>query len=129
MVDTNRSLLKYIVFSIFTCGIYGLYFIYALARDLNAVCDGDGEETSGLVQFIFFSIITCGIYTFYWYYKVGNRIHANAPRFNRLVDENGTTVLLWMVIGQLLCGIATIYADYIIIKNMNTLTRAAVGQE
>lgn len=58
----DRSLVTYILLSLVTCGIYGYYFIYKLAEEVNIACEGDGEQTSGLVAFILLSFITCGIY-------------------------------------------------------------------
>jgi hypothetical protein len=83
-----------ILLSLITCGIYGYYFIYKLAEEVNIACEGDGEQTSGLVAFILLSFITCGIYAYYWYYKLGNRLAANAVRYNLNFQENGTTVLM-----------------------------------
>ena len=96
-ITTTRSLVTYILLSIVTCGIYGLYFTYALARDMNEMCEGDGENTPGLLPFILLSLVTCSIYQFYWYYKLGNRIQANCAKREINVTENGTTILLWML--------------------------------
>ena len=121
-IDTQRSLLKYVLLTIVTCGIYGLYFIYALARDVNIMCEEDGKDTPGLLKYFLLSIVTCGIYSFVWYYNLGNRLQANAnEQYELNVSENGTTVLLWMLIGSLVCGIATLVATNIIIKNTNAI--------
>ena len=93
----DRGLASYIILSIITCGIYGYYFIYKMAHDVNIACDGDGENTSGLVAFILLSMITCGIYAWYWYYKLGNRLANNAGRYGLGIQENGTTVLMWCI--------------------------------
>lgn len=53
----DRSLVTYILLSLVTCGIYGYYFIYKLAEEVNIACEGDGEQTSGLVAFILLSFI------------------------------------------------------------------------
>ena len=90
----DRSLIAYILLTFITCGIYGWYFIYALARDVNAVCAGDGKSTAGLIKLILLSMITCGFYGIYWYYSLGNRLAENAPRYGLNFQENGTTVLL-----------------------------------
>ncbi len=124
MIDTNRSLLKYIVFSILTCGIYSYWFIYKMAQDVNIICDGDGQKTGGLVKFILLSMVTCGIYAWFWYYKLGNRLAENAPKYNLCFSENGTTVIMWMIFGSLLCGIGAFVAMNILIKNTNALARA-----
>ena len=107
-----------------TCGIYGYYFIYKLAEEVNIACEGDGEQTSGLVAFILLSFITCGIYAYYWYYKLGNRLAANAVRYNLNFQENGTTVLMWCIFGAFLCGIGQFVAMHILIKNSNMICAA-----
>lgn len=123
-LKADRSLLAYILLTLITCGIYSWYFIYALARDVNVACAGDGKQTAGLVKFILLSLITCGIYSFIWYYGLGNRLAANAPRYGMNFQENGTTVLLWLFFGSLLCGIGPFIALHIIIKNANQLCGA-----
>lgn len=120
----DRGLFSYIVLSLITCGIYGYYFLYKMAHDVNVACDGDGEQTSGLVAFILLSMITCGIYAYIWYYKLGNRLASNAPRYGMSFQENGTTVLLWCLFGILLCGIGPFIAMNILIKNTNRICNA-----
>ena len=120
----DRGLASYIILSIITCGIYGYYFIYKMAHDVNIACDGDGENTSGLVAFILLSMITCGIYAWYWYYKLGNRLANNAGRYGLGIQENGTTVLMWCIFGTLICGIGPFIAMYILIKNSNMICNA-----
>ena len=121
---SDRSLIAYILLTFITCGIYGWYFIYALARDVNAVCAGDGKSTAGLIKLILLSMITCGFYGIYWYYSLGNRLAENAPRYGLNFQENGTTVLLWYLVGLLACGIGPFVAMHIIIKNANALCGA-----
>lgn len=123
-LPTDRSLLMYILLSIVTCGIYGWYFLYCMARDVNIACDGDGETTPGLAQLILFSLLTCGIYGYYWYYKLGNRLAANGPRYGLNIQENGSTVILWCLIGYVICGIGSYVAMHILIKNTNAICGA-----
>ena len=120
----DRGLISYILLNLITCGIYGYYFLYKMAHDVNIACEGDGQSTAGLVQFIVLSFITCGIYSWYWYYKLGNRLAANAPKYGMNFQENGTTVLLWLLFGLLLCGIGPFIAMYILIKNSNMICNA-----
>lgn len=130
MVDSNRSLVKYILLTLVTCGIYGLYFFYKLSKDVNVICAGDGKKTAGMLKLYLLSLITCGIYMYVWYYGLGNRLAENAPRYNLNFQENGTTVLLWVLFGSFLCGIGPFVAMHIIIKNTNALAsayNAAVG--
>lgn len=123
-IKTDRSIAAYILLSIVTCGIYGLWFFYRLAKDVNTMCTGDGESTPGLAAFILLSMLTCNFYAYYWYYKVGNRLAANAPRYGLSFQENGTSVLLWSLVGCITCGIGGLVAMYLIIKNTNALATA-----
>lgn len=123
-IQTNRSLISYILFSLITCGIYSYYFIYTIARDVNVMCREDGEKTGGLLAFILLNFVTCGFYGLYWEYKLGNRLAANAPRYGINFQENGTTVLLWYLVGLLLCGLGPWVAMHILIKNTNALAAA-----
>ena len=120
----DRGLVSYIILNIITCGIYGYYFLYKMAHDINIACEGDGENTSGLVAFIILSFVTCGIYAWFWYYKLGNRLAENAPRYGMNFQENGTTVLLWLIFGAFLCGIGPFIAMHILIKNSNRICNA-----
>lgn len=120
-LQTNRSLITYIILTIITCGIYGYWFVYKMAQDVNTACEGDGESTAGLAAFILLSIITCGIYAYVWYYKLGNRLAANGPRYGLTFQENGTTVIMWFIFGSLLCGIGALIAMNILIKNTNLI--------
>ena len=123
-LNDNRGLASYIILSIITCGIYSYYFIYKLAHDVNIACEGDGQETSGLVAFILLSIVTCGIYAWVWYYKLGNRLQLAGSRYQVTIQENGTTVLLWLIFGSFICGIGAFVAMYILIKNSNLICGA-----
>lgn len=123
-LDSNRSLLKYIFFNLFTCGIYSLIFIHDLARDVNVACEGDGKETAGLLKLIVFGFLTCGIYTWYWYYSLADRLQDNAPRYGMQFKEGGTAVLLWFIVGIVACGLGPFIAMNILITNANAICMA-----
>ncbi|SCW83840.1 zinc-ribbon domain-containing protein [Lachnospiraceae bacterium C10] len=121
---TDYSLLAYILLGMVTCGIYPLYVIHCIARDMNITGDGDGEHTNGLLMLILLSTITCGIYGWIYWYKFGNRQAHTAPRYGMTFQENGTTVLLWMVLGSMLFGVGPFIAMYILLRNTNALNAA-----
>ena len=120
----DRGLVSYIVLNIITCGIYGYYFVYKMAHDVNIACSGDDDSTAGLAAYILLSFITCGIYSLYWQYKIGNRLAANAQRYGITLQENGTTILLWNIIGMLICCLGPLVAMHILIKNSNITCNA-----
>ena len=123
-LKTDRSILMYILLNIVTCGIYGLYATYLMAKEVNIACAGDGKNTAGLLQYILLSIVTCGIYGWIWSYQLGNRLAENAPRYGFSFSENGTTVLMWDIFGSLLCGIGPLIAMNILLKNTNSICMA-----
>ena len=121
ILKTNRSLVKYIIFSILTCGIYSCYFIHSIAKDMNIMCDGDGEHTRGFWGYLFLSIFTCGIYSFIWYYQLGDRMARNKHKYHCKFTENGATILLWLLLGSFVMPILSYVSLYIIIKNINEM--------
>lgn len=123
-LQDDRSLIIYILLTIITCGIYSYYFVYKMAHDVNIACEGDGEKTSGLVAFIVLSFVTCGIYSWIWQYGLANRLAANAPRYGMNFQENGSTVMLWLIFGAFICGIGPFVAMNILIKNTNKICNA-----
>lgn len=123
MLKENRSLLLFILLNIITCGIYSFYFIHTAARDANIACSGDGDHTSGLLKYIILSFITCGIYSIYWDYALANRLAANGSRYGYTIQENGSTYLLWLLLGWWICGLGIFVARNITIKNLNKICR------
>lgn len=63
----KRSIGTSILLSIFTCGIYGIFWLYSI---INDVCDLKGiDRTAG--KDILLTILTCGIYGYFVMYKIG----------------------------------------------------------
>ena len=125
-VETNYSLVSYILLNLVTCNIYSYYIIYKMAQDSNKICTGDGKGTMGLVGFICLSFITCGIYAWYWEYKLQERLRANAPRYGMQIQQSGAVVLAWIiggaVVGGLLCiPVVTVWLGYIVAVVANAM--------
>ena len=123
MITEKRSLLKLILLSIITFGIYGFYYVYKMAQDTNLMCEGDGKKTSGLLKVVLLSIITLGIYGLVWSCLLSNRLYANAPRYGVTLKGSSTSVILRMTIGSFLFGIGPLVGTYMILHNMNDLAR------
>ena len=69
---TKRSVVSVVLLSIFTCGIYLLYWYYTTARDLNN--EEPENQITGFVVAYLLGIVTCGIYLLYWEYKLYSKI-------------------------------------------------------
>ena len=122
MIQT-RNFWTIMLLSLVTCGIYGIYAMYMYIQDLNKVCAGDGQNDMNFVTIILLSVVTFGIYGIYTIYCIGNRLNNNAPRYGQSFQENGTTLLLWYILGSFIL-FGSWVAIYIMIKNMNALGEA-----
>ena len=116
----RRGLAGFILLSVITLGIYSLYWIHKLGKDVNTICEGDGKKTGGLLKYLLLGIITFGIYDLVWLYMLGYRLQDNAPRYGLSFKESGGAVLLWYILGAFII-VGPFIALYIIIKNTNAL--------
>lgn len=124
-VKDDRNFITFLILNFITCGIYGIYFWYMYVEDINTVFYGDGEDSPNYILVLILSIITCGIYSFYWYYKQASRIYRGAyDRYGVPVNETGTGILLWMILGTLVCGLGIFVAQYFMINNLNKVAYA-----
>lgn len=123
-IKTDRGILKLILLSLITCGIYDLWFIYDLAKDVNIMCEGDGKKTAGLLKMMLLSLITCGIYGIYWWIAIADRMYLNGPRYNLQVPNKGSSVLFWMLLGLFCLPFLIFVAYYQVIENANALAIA-----
>ena len=67
----RKNIALCIVFSVLSCGLYGLYWLYCLAEDVNRLTGRDGMS-GGLV--VLLTVVTCGIYGWYWLYTSGEAL-------------------------------------------------------
>ncbi len=119
----KRNFWMFLLLSMVTCGIYTYYFLYTTTRDINQMIGDDGRNTDPSMVLLL-TIVTCGFYSFYWYYDQGNRIKALADRNNIPCPETGSTYLLWLLVGSLICGFGVWIATYMFIQNLNKLIDA-----
>lgn len=123
LLKTDRSLLKFILFSILTCGIYSIIFFSSISDDINRIATGrDGKRTTHycLMTFIL-SPLTCGIYAFYWWHTFSERIGEEARARGIYTDFSATTFWLWYVVGSLVCGLGPFVYVHMLCKTMNQL--------
>ena len=105
-VKDNRSFWVYLLLSIVTCGLYSIYFWYVYVEDLNTIFYGDGEDSPNYIIVLLLSWVTCGIYGVYWRYKQANRMYRESyDRYGVMIEENGSAILLWTLLGYLTGGI------------------------
>ena len=120
-IKDDRSLFTYIVLGILTLGIYNLWYLHRLVKDVNELCDEDGKRSSGILAYIVFSILTCGLYSFFWWYRIGDMLERAVKRRGLHNSISGGYVLISMVLGALICGIASYVGIYKVFDATNEL--------
>ncbi|MEG2813395.1 MAG: DUF4234 domain-containing protein [Oscillospiraceae bacterium] len=117
---SQKSLLKFILLSAVTFGIYGIYTLYKFNEDNNVLCNGDGKNNQNYIIVLIMSSFTCGIYGLYWYYTQGERLYNAAPRYGLSFQEKGSNVILWLTLGSLIL-VGPFIALNTLFKNQNQL--------
>lgn len=121
-LKTNRGLLKYILLSLITCGIYGLVVMSVLSTDINTIASRyDGKKTMHycLIAFIFTGL-TFGIAPIVWYHRISNRIGAELKRRGINYSFGAGTYWGWNVLGSLIAVGPLVYTHKLF-KAMNLL--------
>lgn len=103
----GRSLAVCIILSLVTCGIYGIYWLYVLQEDMNALT-GRQDMSGGMV--ILLSIVTCGIYSYIWAWQMGEKVDGIKTARGIPSSNSGLVYLLLSIFGL---GIVT----YALIQN------------
>lgn len=103
-LKTNRGLLKVILLSFITFGIYGLIFWYSIGEDINVIASRyDGKKTMNFALLIFLiAPITFGIAPIVWMHRISNRIGGELSRRNVNYTFSATDFWLWGVLGGLI---------------------------
>ncbi len=101
---TNRGLLKFLLLSLITFGIYGIVVMSHISEEINLVASPhDGKKTMHycLVYFIF-SWLTFGIVPLVWTHRLCSRMGNELKR--RSIDYNfgAATFWLWGILGSLI---------------------------
>jgi NADH:ubiquinone oxidoreductase subunit 5 (subunit L)/multisubunit Na+/H+ antiporter MnhA subunit len=105
----KKSVPLIILFSILTCGIYSLFWMYDITRQLSEINE-DRSTSPGLV--IVFSIITCGLYTLYWWYKIGGMFVESQARQNvHPIVDNKVLLLVLSIIGVSVVSMGILQSD------------------
>ena len=79
------SIVKDIILSVITCGIYYLFW---QAREMKAVNYLLEEDRYSFIKWFFLTIITCGIYHIYYEYIIAQSIMDVQRLLNRPVSNN-----------------------------------------
>ena len=123
MLKTNRGLLKYILLSLVTFGIYGIVVMYNVSNEINQIASSrDKKHTMNFLLIAFlFSWLTCGIAPLVWWHRISNRIGDQLVAKNLPYSFNAGTFWIWAILGSLLCGIGPLVYMHKFFKAMNLI--------
>ena len=122
-LSTSRGLLKFILLSLITFGIYGIVAMSKVSTDINIIASRyDGRKTMHycLVTFVF-SWLTLGIYPLIWMHNLCDRIGNELRRRGIFYSFGPSTFWLWGILGSLIVVGPFIYGHKLF-KAMNLLS-------
>ncbi len=121
-MKTNRGLLKLILLSLITFGIYPLVVYSGISSDINTIASRyDGKKTMHYCLLLFIvAPITMGIAAIVWSHRISNRIGNELKRRGVPYSFSAGDFWLWNVLGSLI-GIGPLVYTHKLLKAMNML--------
>lgn len=97
----NRNLLKFILLSIITCGIYGIVTWCKMITELNVAASRyDGKRTCPYFAATVLGSCTFGIFLLVWQHNLANRVGAEVVRRGYDYKFSAVDFWLWGVLGS-----------------------------
>lgn len=121
-LKTNRGLLKLIILSALTFGIYGIVVMSAMSTDINTIASRyDGKKTTHYCLMAFlFSWLTLGIAPLVWFHKISARMGRELKRRGINYSFGAGSFWGWNILGALIFVGPFIYSHKLL-KAMNKL--------
>jgi len=113
------SFWKFLLLTMITCGIYGLYYMYKWTEDTNRLSQGVYKPSMNYLLVFLLGLVTCGIYPLIWTYQQGERLKVVGDANGIKINETGVHHLL---ITLLLGSIGGIISTCIFFSNTNRLS-------
>lgn len=121
-LKTNRGLLKMILLSLITFGIYGIVVMSAVSSDINVIASRyDGKKTMHYcLLFFLLSWLTMGIASIVWYHRLSGRIGNELTRRGINYSFGAGSYWGWAILGSFIVVGPFIYIHKLL-KSMNLL--------
>lgn len=122
MAIQKRNIGLYVVLTILTCGIFGLYWMVCLQDETNYLTDNKGEQSGGIVLLL--NIVTCGIYGVYWCFRQGEKLEKYyAEQGLGEVSSNQNLSILYLILAvcNYFAGVTTLIAYALMQEKLNQI--------
>lgn len=93
-----RELVKAIILTIVTCGIYGIYWYVSLTNEMNMLCKENNDKSGGTCFLL--TLVTCGIYGYIWSYRYG-------AKKDKITGKNDNSALICLLLSLFGLSIVT----------------------
>lgn len=120
-LNDNRGLLKFMLLSIFTLGIYSFYFFYIAAKEINVACKEDGGNTFGFAITFLLGMFTGGLFYVIWYVLLMDRMNNFLQSKGEEQRLSAVGFLLWDTVGVLII-VGPFVAMHKLLHTMNDVT-------
>ena len=122
MFNTNRGLLKFLLLSMITFGIYGIVVMTHISMEIDTIASPrDNKNTMNFLLVCFFlGPITLGIYTLIWNHNLSNRIGDELKARNLGYEFGAGDYWGWGVLGTLIL-IGPFVFVHKLLKSMNLI--------
>lgn len=100
-LKTNKGLIKYLLLSFITFGIYGLVVMSSLSTDINIIASRyDGRKTMHYcLLFFIVAPLTLGIASLVWFNNISERMGYELRRRNISYSFGASDFWLWNILG------------------------------
>ena len=122
-LKTNRGMVKTVLLSLITGGIYSIFLYSGISRDINIVASRyDGKKTMHYCLMLFlFSWLSLGIVPFVWTHRISARIGREIARRGIAYHFGAGSFWGWNIFGILHFGIGPFIYLHKLCKAMNLL--------
>lgn len=97
-----------ILFTVLTCGIYGMYWLVKITDEANAL---SGEMGTSGGTALLLTIVTCGIYTLIWNYQIGKTMGKAQQNAGRAGSDNSVLYLILAIFGLHIVSLAIVQSE------------------
>lgn len=116
---TRRDLVVVALLTVFTCGLYALYWQYKTTDELKAVT---GKDLNPGLELLL-SLVTCGIFSIYAHYRNAQLV-TERMRALKGAHEDKATMVLALDLASLVVGVTWVAAVVILQDELNKLAEA-----